>query len=467
MSRSKEYPRRRSAFERRPNFDYATFARSGVGIRLTRALGLPSPARLRRHTVGSAVIDGVVLVDGYAEALVADRLRQHLTALGVPVSDAAPNPPGVASVAAIIVDLTSMTDPEQLEIFRAIVAPGLRSLAPSGRVIALTRPPQEASSVAMAAARRGVDGMVRSLAKELRGGATANTVEIADLADDAVHATIQFLLSGRSAYVSGQLIRVGAPVGPLQEPQDWDRPLAGNVAVVTGAAQGVGAAVTRTLGRDGATVVCVDLPHTESTLRDLAEEVGGSFLGLDVTDRDAGKRIAEHCRQQHGGLDIVAHVAGITRDRLLVNVDAPWWREVIDVNLSAVLRINDALIPAMRDGGHLVHVSSTAGFAGHRGQASYAASKAGIIGLTASLADDETVRSKRMTVNAVAPGFIASAMSARATMLTRELSKMMNSLQQAGRPEDVAEVMSWLCWPTNRGVTGQTVRVCGQLIVGA
>ena len=363
--------------------------------------------------------------------------------------------------------MTSITDPAQLETLRAIVAPALRSLAPSGRVIAIVRPPEEASTPAMAAARRGVDGIIRSLAKELRAGGTANTVQIADLADEAADAAVRFLLSGRSAYVSGQLIRVANPVGPLAAPQDRSRPLAGSVAVVTGAARGIGEAVARTFARDGATVVCVDLLNLEPALTEVAESIGGSALPLDVTDAHAGRMIVDHCTKRHGGVDIVAHVAGITRDRLLVNLDAARWRQVIDVNLSAVLRLNDALIPALRDGGHLVMVSSTTGLAGNRGQTNYAASKAGVIALTAALAGDATVRAKHVTVNAVAPGYIATAMTANTPLVTREVGKLMNSLNQAGTPQDVAETISWLCWPDNRGVTGQTVRVCGQLIVGA
>ncbi len=467
MSRTKEHPRRKPASERRPNFDYTAIASSGVGGRLTKALGLPTPARLRRHEFGDPVIDGVVVIDGYAEALVADYLRGRLGSLGIPLADAAPNPPGVASVAAVIVDMTSMTGPEHLEIMRAIIAPALRSLAPGGRVIALVRPPEESSSVPMSAARQGVYGIIRSLAKELKGGATANAIEIADLADYAVDSSVRFLLSGRSAYVSGQVIRVATPVGPLVEPDDWDHPLAGSVAVVTGAAQGIGAAVARTLGRDGATVICVDLPEARATLTDLAEEIDGSALPLSITDHDAGPRIAAHCQELHGGLDIVAHVAGITRDRLLMNLDADWWQEVLEVNLVSVLRMNDALVPALRNGGHMVHMSSTTGFAGNRGQTNYAASKAGIIGLTAALARDATVRGKQVTVNAVAPGYIATAMTAQTPVVAREVGKLLNSLQQPGRPEDVAEVISYLCWPNSRGVTGETLRVCGQLMVGA
>lgn len=450
----------------RPHFDYAHFAQGHLGSRLTKALRLPRPAPLRRYS-SDTLIDGVVLIDGYAEAVVAARMRDNLGALGIPLADAPPEPPGVSSLAAVIVDMTSITEPHHLETMRAIIAPALRCLAPCGRVIAIVRPPQEASTVAMAAARRGVDGAIRSLAKELEAGTTANTVEIADMADGAAESVIRFLLSGRSAYVSGQLIRVGAPVGPLTPPLDWTTPLAQCVAVVTGAASGIGEATARTLARDGAVVVCVDVPAREAELALLSTEIGGSALTLDITDPHAGARIAAHCREHHGGLDIVTHVAGTKADGPLSDLDLARWRTVMEVNLTSVLRMNDALIPAIREGGHVVFVSSTTGLAGNRGQANYAASKAGVIAMTSALAGQDSVRAKQVTVNAVAPGYIATTMTADTPVLAREVGKFLNSLHQAGLPTDVAEVISWLCWPETRGVNGETIRVCGQLLTGA
>src|SRR5690606_12218837 len=131
--------------------------------------------------------------------------------------------------------------------------------------------------------------------------------------------------------VDGQLL----PVGPAdaEAPADWDRPLAGKVAVVTGAARGIGAAIAKTLARDGATVVCVDVPAAGEGLARTANAVGGTALQLDVTSEDAGHRILEHARTRHGGLDIVVHNAGILRDKLLANMSPDKWDAVIAVNL--------------------------------------------------------------------------------------------------------------------------------------
>lgn len=121
----------------------------------------------------------------------------------------------------------------------------------------------------------------------------------------------------------------------------------------------------------------------------------------------------------------------------------------------------------IRDGGHVVCVSSIAGIAGNRGQSSYAASKAGIIGLVGSLGGDAELHLRGITVNAVAPGFIETEMTARMPLAAREMGRRVNSLTQGGMPGDVAETIAWLSQDANAGVTGQVVRVCGQTLLGA
>ncbi|PRY56675.1 3-oxoacyl-[acyl-carrier protein] reductase [Knoellia remsis] len=441
---------------------YGQLVNSGVGKQLAATLGLPRPAKLRRHVVGGSLVPGAVLVTGHGDAPVAERVRVLLDDAGVQVA----SKPST-SVAAVVLDLTAVESPADLETLRGVVGPALKTLAPTGRVVVVGRPPEEATSVAQAAARRAVEGIVRSIGKEMRAGGTANTVLVADGADAGVDATIRFLLSGRSAYVSGQVFRVGKPVAPIEAPADWDKPLAGKVAVVTGAARGIGAAITDTLARDGATIVAVDMPSAGGPLAEVANKLGGSALQLDVTADDAGAKIVEHAKARHGGFDIVVHNAGITRDKLLANTEADRWDSVLQVNLLSILRMNEALVPAINAGGHIVNVSSIAGIAGNRGQTNYAASKAGVIGMTQSLAADKTILKKGVTVNAVAPGFIETEMTAKVPFATREVGRLMNSLSQGGLPVDVAETIGYFSWDANRGVTGNVVRVCGQMMLGA
>jgi 3-oxoacyl-[acyl-carrier protein] reductase len=441
---------------------YAHLVNTAVGRKVAARLGLPRPARLRRYAVDAPLVEGPVLVAGHGPAPLAGRVRQLLASAGAEAVEA---PRDGNRLSGVVVDMSAVAHPADLETLRGVLGPALRSLAPSGRVLVLGAPPEEAPEVAGAAARRALEGVTRSIAKELRAGATANLVLVGAAGAANVDATVSFLLSGRSAYVDGQVVRVGA--GTATTPEDPTLPLAGKVAVVTGAARGIGAAVVGVLARDGATVVCADVSTAGDSLARVANAASGTALHVDVTAADAGERIVEHARRRHGGLDIVVHNAGITRDRLLANTDPERWHAVLDVNLMAILRMNELLLGegGLSDGGHMVCVSSIAGIAGNRGQSNYAASKAGVIGLVEALAEE--TRPRGITVNAVAPGFIETEMTARIPFATRELGRRLNSLSQGGLPVDVAETVAWLSQDANAGVTGNTIRVCGQSLMGA
>jgi 3-oxoacyl-[acyl-carrier protein] reductase len=248
---------------------------------------------------------------------------------------------------------------------------------------------------------------------------------------------------------------------------DWEHPLAGQTAVVTGAARGIGAAIAEVLARDGAHVVCADVPAAGEALSATANAVGGTSLALDVTTPHAGLTLAEHLLTRYGGADVIVHNAGITRDKKLANMDADRWTSVMAVNLLAPQRITAELLErgALTDGGRVVGVSSLAGIAGNAGQTNYATSKAGVIGLVQALAP--TMGERGITINAVAPGFIETAMTAAIPLVTREAGRRLNSLNQGGLPVDVAETVAWLASPGSSAITGQVVRVCGQSLLGA
>ncbi len=443
---------------------YGDLVRTGLGRKVVSSLHLPNPVRLRRYAPQAPLIEGPVVVAGHGAAPLASPITSMLTSSAI---DVLGEVPADGRVGAVVADLSAAEHPQDLESLRAVVSPALKGLATCGRVIVVGRPPQAASTAAQSAARQALEGITRSIGKELRRGATANLVLVAEGADANVDATIRFLLSGRSAFVSGQVVTVGD--GQPSQPADWARPLAGRVAVVTGAARGIGASIAEVLARDGATVVAVDLPAAGDALASVANAVGGTALQVDVTAADAGRRIVDHATTRHGRLDIVVHNAGITRDKLLVNTDAARWHSVLDVNLMSILRMNEVILGdgGLRDGGHLVLVASVAGIAGNRGQTSYAASKAGVVGLTRALGSDPRLRDRGITVNAVAPGFIETEMTARIPLGTREAGRRLSSLQQGGLPVDVAETIAWLSQDVNAGVTGNVVRVCGQSLLGA
>ena len=178
--------------------------------------------------------------------------------------------------------------------------------------------------------------------------------------------------------------------------------VAGRVALVTGAARGIGEATARRLAQEGAHVVCLDLPSSGEQVTRIAEELAGTPYQLDITREDAPVRLAEHLEAHHGGVDIVVHNAGINRDRMLNPMSARQWDEVLEVNLLSQEQINDELLGAnlIPEGGRIISVASVAGIAGSRSQANYATSKAGVIGLVESMAGE--LASRGITINGVA-----------------------------------------------------------------
>jgi len=374
--------------------------------------------------------------------------------------------------AAIIVALDDVNHPEELSERVLQLGSTLRGLDPNGRVITIFRDPQSKTPAdpQTSAARHGIEGFTRSLAKEMRAGSTTNGIVLGDdvtMAAPAAQASLRFLLSGRSAYVAGQFLRISSTAGVI--PEDWDTPLADKIIVVTGAARGIGEAISETLSRDGATVIGVDMPAAGETLSQVMNRVGGIAVQLDITQENAGQVLLQLATERFGRLDGIVHNAGITRDKLLANMDEARWDSLIAVNISAPLRINEHFLAALGQGVvaknlRITSLASTSGIAGNRGQTNYAAAKAGIIGMTEALA--QRLATTGGSINAVAPGFIETAMTDAMPTATREVARRMNSLQQGGRPVDVAEAIAFLTSDAAAGVNGTTLRVCGQSMVG-
>ena len=445
---------------------FSQVVNSGPGSFLAKQLGVPQPQELRRYRAGDPPLVGSLLVGG--EGRVAEPLR---TALADDYQLVRNNLGGrwADAFGGLVFDATGITGPEGLKALHDFFTPVLRNLGPCGRVVVVGTTPDQAGSVDERIAQRALEGFTRSLGKELQRGATIGLVYLAADAKagaTGLESTLRFLLSAKSAYVDGQVFYVGAD--DSVPPADWDKPLDGKVALVTGAARGIGAEIAKVFARDGATVVAIDVEQAAEALNELATKVGGTALTLDVTASDAVDRIAAHLAEHHGGkADLLVKNAGITRDKLLANMDNARWDSVVAVNLLAPQRLAQGLVDTgvIGEGGRIVGLSSMAGIAGNRGQTNYATTKAGMIGMTQALAP--VFGEKGITINAVAPGFIETKMTEAIPLATREVGRRLNSLFQGGQPVDVAEAIAYFASPASNAVTGNTIRVCGQAMLGA
>jgi 3-oxoacyl-[acyl-carrier protein] reductase len=431
---------------------YAQLTRLPVAGTVAKRIGLPQPVELER---GERAITGRVLLGGggrlaepAARVLAAlgadsataldDPAREAAAAAGLDAAVFNPQAPADRRFKALVFDASGIGSSADLVELQRFFHPTVRRLLPSGRVVVLGGGPDSV-------AQRALEGFTRSLGKEIGRGATVQLIHVAPGAEDQLESTLRFFLSPRSAYVSGQVVHI-TPSG-RHPAVDWERPFAGKLALVTGAARGIGASIAETLERDGAQVVRLD--------------VAGADIELDITAADAPDALARHFAD---GLDVIVHNAGVTKDRTLAKMPEDRWQSLMEVNLIAPERITDALLPRLRDDGRIVCVSSMSGIAGNAGQTNYATSKAGVIGLVQTLAP----RLERgLTANAVAPGFIETQMTAAMPVAVREAGRRMNSLRQGGLPIDVAETIAWLASPASAGVNGNVVRVCGQSLLGA
>src|SRR3954452_12240918 len=391
---------------------YQSFVLSGPGGGWRRPPGLPQPPKLARYEVGQPVVTGPVLVGGAPGGRLLDSVVSLLKGLGaevrteVPPNDDSGSDSGATpdKHAALVFDASGISSSAKLRELYDFFHPVARRIAQSGRVIVLGTPPEDCTDPSQRIAQRALEGFTRSVGKEFGKGSTSNLVYVREGAEGAVESTLRFFLSSRSAYVSGQVVRVGVPgsapgqsqikakatkavkevgnAATVTEPSDWDQPLAGKVALVTGAARGIGAAIASTMARDGATVVALDIPASGEALSKVANKIGGLALQLDITSPDAPRALAEYLTSRFGGVDIVVHNAGVTRDKTIARMDESKWDMVLDINLSSQERINDVLLghdpsvsgktAVLKDGGRIVSVSSVSGIAGNRGQTNYA-----------------------------------------------------------------------------------------------
>lgn len=469
---------------------YESLLNNNLGRSLLSSLNLPVPTVLERHNQAqTSFVSGSVLVGAapggrMSEVILAtlkqsnasvqiaqngsaiDEIKQAADKTGAQLASVDANAEG-AKFKALVFDATGIENSEQTRELYDFFHPVIRKLASSARVVVIGAPPESCKSPRAQIAQRSLEGFVRSVGKEIgKKGAIINLVYVSKQAEKQAESALRFFLSPKSAFVDAQVVRVGKGKA-LPEDFNWHLPLQGRVALVTGASRGIGESIAQVLARDGAHVVCLDVPQAQDSLQAVANRIGGSALALDITDANAPTALAEHFKTNHGGIDIVVHNAGVTRDKTLGGMPEHFWDMVININLSSEERINDALIEqdVLREGGRIVCVSSMSGIAGNFGQSNYAVSKAGVIGMVDAFAP--VLGKKDITINAVAPGFIETQMTAAIPFATREAGRRLNSLKQGGQPVDVAETIAFFASPASAGINGNTVRVCGQNLLGA
>ena len=468
------------------NDRYQQLVNTPIGKIVSKQIGLPSPVKLERYERGQRVVSGPVLLGAAPGGRLAGATANVLAAIDADVHtpleehvrtaaadarlDAKVFNPEAApedqAFKALVFDATGIERSEQLRELWAFFHPTIRRVRQSGRVIVLGTTPGDCKRPRQATAQRALEGFLRSVGKEVRKGATAQLIYVDAKAESQIESTLRFCLSPKSAYVSGQVVQIGISAISANG-IDWELPLAGKLALVTGASRGIGKAIAKVLARDGAHVLGVDVPGLHGELEETIGALSGSALMVDITGDDAPARIATYLLEEHGGVDVVVHNAGVTRDKTLGRMDEDRWNTVLLVNLTAQERIGDELLArdVIRENGRIVCVSSMSGIAGNAGQANYAASKAGVIGMVESMA--APVAKKGLTINAVAPGFIETQMTATMPIAAREAGRRINSLAQGGLPVDVAETIAWFASPASGGVNGNVVRVCAQSLIGA
>ncbi len=436
---------------------YSQIVNSPPGRFLAPRVGLPQPATLDRQTPGAPVVSGAILFGAAPGGRLGKHVERLLGEIGAPRPEKSDSP-----VKALVFDASGISDSTELVELQRFFHPNVKRVQASGRVVVLGTPPA-GLPVREATAQRALEGFTRSLGKEIGRGIAVQLVYVAQGAEEEIASTMRFLLSPRSAYVSGQVIEVGTAVAKTPA-IDWNLPLDGKIALVTGASRGIGAAIAATLHRDGAGLVLLDVPALTGDLAKVAKDLDAETIELDITEEGAPQRIAE---ELSGGVDIVVHNAGVTRDRTIAKMPEDRWTSLMEINLSSEERINEELLDRklLRENGRIVCVSSMSGVAGNSGQTNYATSKAGVIGMVEALAPELAERGT--TINAVAPGFIETQMTAAMPVTIREAGRRMNSMSQGGLPVDVAETIAWFASPASTGVSGNVIRVCGQSLLGA
>ncbi len=245
--------------------------------------------------------------------------------------------------------------------------------------------------------------------------------------------------------------------------------LEGKVVLITGASRGIGKAIAEECVKQGAKVAFTYL-SSEEKARKLEEELsanGGEVKGFksDASKFDEAQSLAEEVMKEFGSIDVLVNNAGITRDTLLMRMSEEQWDEVMKVNLKSAFNLTKAVLRPMLKArkGSIINMSSVVGVSGNAGQANYAASKAGLIGFTKSVAQE--LGSRNIRCNAIAPGFIETEMTEKLDPKVVEEWRAGIPLKRGGKPKDVADLVVFLASEMSSYITGQTINVCGGMLM--
>ena len=239
------------------------------------------------------------------------------------------------------------------------------------------------------------------------------------------------------------------------------------VALVTGASRGIGKAIAEQLANSGFTVVGTATSESGAALiEEWLAPLGGSGMCLNVTDAESISSVVASTVERFGAPTVLVNNAGITRDNILMRMKDDEWNSVIDTNLNAIFRVTKACLRGMTKArfGRIVNISSVVGSMGNAGQSNYAATKAGTEGFTRALAKE--LGSRAITVNAVAPGFIDTDMTAELSNENKELMLNQIPLTRLGQPEEIAATVAFLCSDAAGYITGETIHVNGGMYMG-
>lgn len=469
---------------------YFKLAHTAIGQNIFQTLNLPQPVLLNRSPdesismpVGSYLIGASSNSFALNNTLSALKKNSHIDLLNQNKTLYQSLPKSFSGSDAIneinilqgkkydgaIFDATGIKDFESLNGVYQFFHDAIAKLSTNGRIIIIIKAPTVSSEYQTDALQLSLHGFCKSLAKELgKKGICCNILSLPKGAQKYIESSLAFFLSPKSAFVTGQAVTLRNQT-TKQVPLSPEKPLTGKTALVTGAAQGIGRETAITLARDGANVICLDIPQNKKLLDSLTLQIGGHALAINLLDDTAMQDIISAISDTFNGLDIVIHNAGITRDKTLRKMPQHLWDQVLKLNFERVVKMNQVLLEKglFNENARIVCISSISGIAGNFGQTNYACSKAGVAAYVEAFSESTALKKcNGLTINAIAPGFIETQMTKNIPLLTREVGRRMNALSQGGLPLDIAEAACFFANPSAHSLNGNILRVCGLSLLG-